>query len=373
MTMITTLPGLIDCHVHFREPGLEHKATMQTEALAARFGGVMTVCEMPNTNPPTVTIHALRDKVERAQRVKDSDIRFFFGITDVGHLKELETLWTDDIHQGTRERCPGVKLYFDHSTGDQKVDAEITKDVFRLCAELHIPLVAHCEDAEINERDPRRPPQSEERSVAHAIEHAKKFRNRLHIAHLSTAQGLHLIRQAKQDGIRVTCEVAPHHLFLSTEDEEGLGPFGRMNPPLRTRDHQEALWEGIRDQTIDCVATDHAPHTVEEKKSDHPPSGVPGVETMLPLLLTVASGYWPNLTLHTTHYKLQTSDIERLCFDNPNNIFRLQKSKDEWKVTVDMDEEWIIRGKDLHSKCGWTPYEGWRVMGKVVNVSKQSL
>lgn len=365
MSTVVTLPGLIDCHVHFREPGLEHKATMETEALAARLGGVMTVCEMPNTNPPTTTIHALKDKVERAKRVKDSDIRFFFGITDVCHLKELEELWTDDTHRDVRERCPGVKLYFDHSTGNQKVDAAITKDVFRLCAEFHIPLVAHCEDAGINERAPRRPPESEERSVANAIEYAKKLHTRLHIAHLSTAQGLILVQQAKRDGISVTCEAAPHHLFLSMSDEERLGPFGRMNPPLRTRDHQEALWEGMMGGTIDCIATDHAPHTREEKNSNHPPKGVPGVETMLPLLLTVVSGYWPNPTLQTTNYKLQTSDIERLCFENPNKIFSLGKKKNEWKVEVDMDEEWIIHGKDLHSKCGWTPYEGWRVRGKV--------
>lgn len=370
MTTMTTLPGLIDCHVHFREPGYEHKATMESEARSARAGGVTTVCEMPNTNPPTTTIHALKDKIERAKRVKNVDIRFFFGITDVGHLKELEELWIDDIHRDIRERCPGVKLYLDHSTGNQKVDAAVTKDVFRLCAELDIPLVAHCEDAETNERDPRRPPESEERSVANAIEYAKKFDTRLHVAHLSTAQGLILVRQAKKDGISVTCEVSPHHLFLSMSDEERLGPFGRMNPPLRTVDHQKELWHGVMDGSIDCIATDHAPHTIEEKKSGNPPKGVPGVETMLPLLLTVVSGKWPNPRDQISDIKFQTSDIKRLCFENPNRIFRLRKKKDEWTVEVDMDEEWVIHGKDLHSKCGWTPYEGWYVKGKVVNVSQ---
>lgn len=370
MSTVVTLPGLIDCHVHFREPGYEHKATMASEARAARAGGVVTVCEMPNTDPPTTTIAALDDKVRRAAKVHDIDIRFFFGVTEEIHLKELAELWTRSVHREVRARCAGVKLYLDHSTGNQKVDVGILKEVFRTCAELGIPLVAHCEDADMNVRDPRRPPESEERSVANAIEHAKKFRTHLHIAHLSTAQGLRLVRQAKHDGIRVTCEAAPHHLFLSVDDEEQLGPFGRMNPPLRTRDHQEALWEGILGGTIDCIATDHAPHTKEEKNSDHPPKGVPGVETMLPLLLTVVSGKWPSPRNQFSDIKLQTSDIERLCFENPNKIFSLGKKKHEWKVEVDMEREWVIHGKDLHSKCGWTPYEGWRVRGKVINVSK---
>ena len=372
MTNIQTLPGLIDCHVHFREPGFEQKGTLTSETIAARKGGVMCVCDMPNTNPPTTTISALKDKVERARNVEDSDIRFFFGVTNDVHLKELEELWTNMSHAEIRSRCPGVKLYLDHSTGNQKVDGAIVQDVFRICAGLNIPIVAHCEDPETNVCDPRRPPESEERSIYNAVERAKMFGTHLHIAHLSTKQGLELIRQAKHDELSITCEAAPHHLFLSFEDEEKLGAFGKMNPPLRTLDHQEALWEGVLDRTIDCIATDHAPHTIDEKKSENPPKGVPGVETLLPLLLTVVAGYWPGSKLLTTHYSLQTRDIERLCFENPNRIFRLGKKKDEWQVDVDMDMEWIIRGKDLHSKCGWTPYEGLTVKGMVMKVSKNS-
>jgi dihydroorotase len=140
-----------------------------------------------------------------------------------------------------------------------------------------------------------------------------------------------------------------------------------MNPPLREADDQAALWAGIADGTIDCIATDHAPHTLEEKRSGkalEAPSGVPGVETMLPLLLTVASGKWPHPSSSSPVSTFTTEDIVRLCFTNPNRIFRLGAS-DEPRVSIDLSTEWVIEGARLHSKCGWTPYEGWKVIGKI--------
>ena len=400
-----TLPSLIDCHVHFREPGLEHKGTMATEAAAALAGGVTTVCEMPNTKPPTVTVAAFADKVRRAEslktqdtRYKNFDIRFFFGVTEMGHLEELRSLWTDPAHATLKARCCGVKLYLDHSTGNQKAEDVVVEEAFRTCAELDCLIVAHCEDADINAaalmnvtRDPAsprlrgagmghgttvdlhsraRPPESEEKSIRDAIAMAKKYGTRFHIAHLSTKGGLDTVRAAKKEGLPVTCEVAPHHLFLTTDDYATLGTLVKMNPPLRTKDHQEALWEGITDGTIDCCATDHAPHTLEEKRGGNPlgtPSGVPGVATMLPLLITVAAGKWPGPKLQTANYKLQTIDIVRLCFTNHNRIFRLGKDPSAVHTTIDPDAEWIIRGRDLPSKCGWSPYEGWRVWGKIIH------
>ncbi|MDZ4285677.1 MAG: dihydroorotase family protein, partial [Candidatus Sungbacteria bacterium] len=202
-------PGLIDCHVHFREPGFEHKGTMASESASARSGGVTTVCEMPNTNPPTTTCAAFKDKVMRSQKVRDTDIRFFFGMTNDADLKEFLLLWNGGECESLRSRCAGVKVYLDHSTGNQKLDAAVMKDVFRVCAEVNAPLVAHCEDALINAQDPRRPPKSEERSIDDAIKMARVYGTHLHIAHLSTEQGLHLVQQAKKDGLMVTCEAAP--------------------------------------------------------------------------------------------------------------------------------------------------------------------
>lgn len=388
-----TFPGLIDCHVHFREPGFEHKATMASEAAAARAGGVLTVCEMPNTAPPTVTIAALADKVRRASAVADCDIRFFFGVTQEEHLRALTELWTGDAEelQRLKARCCGVKLYFDHSTGNQKVAASLLGDIFAACGAHGIPIVAHCEDAKTNQasyaalhsQDVRmhseaRPPHSEAIAVKKAIALAKKHKAAVHIAHLSTKDGLDLVRAAKKKGIPVTCEVAPHHLFLTVDDYATLGTLGKMNPPLRTAEHRDALWEGVLDGTVDCIATDHAPHTLDEKQSGAPlsaPSGVPGVETMMPLLFSVLQGYWPHPSSDAPKVLLCNADTKtsaftrdhllRCCFAAPNAIFHLGCS-DAKRVTIDPDAVWTIHGEKLHSLCGWTPFEGWRVHGRPV-------
>ncbi len=393
-----TFPGLIDCHVHFREPGLTHKATMKSEAAAARAGGVLTVCDMPNTIPPTVTVAALEEKVRIADKIMGSDpascdyagvdIRFFMGATEKRHLLAIRDVWRHQSFALSRlkKRCAGLKVFFDHSTGNQGATAQTISEAFELCGHLDIPLVAHCEDPAVNAVASRksqaangdvglhsrmRPPESETMAIEHAISLAKKFNTPFHIAHLSTAQGIDLVRSAKKRGLRVTCEVAPHHLFLTTEDYGTLGTLAKMNPPLRTREHQEALWEGLYDGTVDCIATDHAPHTLEEKRTGEPlkaPSGVPGVETMLPLLLTVASGGWPHPSSPRPNIQIfKYSSIQELCFENPNRIFQLCASADP-RVEIDPDLSWTIRGSALHSQCGWTPFEGWHVQGKVVKV-----
>jgi len=384
-------PGFIDCHVHFREPGLEQKGTMESEMQSALAGGVTTVCDMPNTIPPTVSIEALKEKVRIAEGVSGSDIRFFFGITESSHIVELERLWTEQSLLSLRMRCCGVKLYLDHSTGNQKATKEAVAEAFRVCARLKIPLVAHCEDSVLNARAAKlnrrediaahsniRAPESEERAIVTAIELAKKSGANLHIAHLSTRRGVAFVAQAKADGLSVTCEVAPHHLFLSTEDYESLGALAKMNPPLRTPEHPEALWAGIADGTVDCVASDHAPHTLAEKQRLPPlsaPSGVPGTGSMIPLLLTVAAGHWPHPRRRSAVPKLLYGDIRRLCFDRPNEIFSLQRTMIEPNTSANIalvqpNEEWVLTAASLKSKCGWTPYEGWKVMGKVTVVGR---
>lgn len=372
---LLVMPGLIDCHVHFREPGHEEKGNIESESRSARYGGVRTACDMPNTNPPTVTKEAFADKVSRRAKTHHCDLRFFFGITQKEHIEELKSVYADEA---LRPFLAGVKLYLDHSTGNQKIEEALISDALSACAELGIVAVAHCEDPHMNaeamdryggsyvdvEAHSRvRPPEAEEASVASAIEAAHSVGAHLHVAHLSTAGALSHVRSAKRDGVTVTCEVTPHHLLLGVEDYEALGTLAKMNPPLRTKEHRDALWEGIADRTIDCVSTDHAPHTYEEKQVKPPltaPSGVPGVETMLPLLLTIAAG----------SDALSYSDIVRLCFENPNQIFSLKKDpieigkSPEW-ILVDPKKTWEISAKSLHAKCGWTPFEGWIAKGKV--------
>jgi dihydroorotase len=365
---------------------------MATESAAAIAGGVTTVCEMPNTIPPTVTAEALADKIRRASEIHGCDLHFFFGITKDIHLATLIELMTSSSEEcmRLRRRIAGVKVYLDHSTGDQKIEDLLLDDVFATCAAHDLVLVAHCEDPATNAQAALqntrtniaahslvRPAQSEVVAIERAIKLAEDHDTRLHIAHLSTEGGIAAVQEAKVEGINVTCEVAPHHLFLTTDDYERLGTLGKMNPPLRSQKHRFALWQGIMDGIVDCVSTDHAPHTLEEKQAGEPlqaPSGVPGVETMIPLLLSVAAGHWPNpAEQNAACPKLSIKDIERLCFENPNRIFKLgkqgiAKGNTADIVVIDPEEIWTIDAKKLHSKCGWSPFDGWTVKGKVDRV-----
>lgn len=377
------LPALIDCHVHFREPGLEHKADMASEGLAARHGGIRTVCEMPNTKPGTHTIAAFADKVQRAARVADvCDIRFYFGAVASEHIAELEALWTKPEHAELKKRCSGLKLYLDNSTGDMKADESVVDEAFAACGRLGIPLVAHCECSCTNNaaaakhpassvaaHSDRRPPESEVKSISDAITKAEKHRTLLHVAHLSTAGGLQAVRDAKLRGLPVTCEVTPHHLFFTTADYPDYQAFLKVNPPIRTHE-RDMLWEGLMDGTIDCVATDHAPHLREEKAlGAEAPSGMPGVEVVLPLMISVVAGHWPNpnsapppALAADGARKLTFEDLARLMFENPNKIFNL-RCDNASAIEVTTDGERILRHEDMHSKCGWTPYHGWKLHG----------
>ena len=249
-----------------------------------------------------------------------------------------------------------------------------------MCGELSIPIVGHCEDPEINaaasanvdvmvsptnQHSQMRPPEAEAKAIAHAITLSREHGAAFHVAHMSTAEGVQLVADAKAEGLPITCEVAPHHLLLTVDHYEHMGTLVKMNPPLREERHLDALWAAVEDGIVDCIATDHAPHTIEEKAQQPPlssPSGVPGVETMLPLLLTAAAadpGFYQR--------------ILDLCFTNPNRIFNLGKEGIEEGSSADIvivnpAEEWEIHGSELHSKCGWTPYEGAKVKGRVKHV-----
>nr|CCC92318.1 putative dihydroorotase [Trypanosoma congolense IL3000] len=385
------LPRLIDCHVHFREPGLEYKADMLSEATAAQAGGIGVVCDMPNTQPPTQTIETLADKVQRAARVKSiCDIRFFFGATAHEHLQQLELLWTAPEHAELKKHCVGLKLYLDNSTGNMKSSEEIVEAAFALCGRLAVPLVAHCEHADHNDaasaiypytgpasHSKRRPAGSEVAAINYAIELARRHKTQLHIAHLSTAGGVECVRRVRAakvsgdaDAPTVTCEVAPHHLFMTDGDYCACGSHVKVNPPLRQQQDVEQLWEAVLDGTVDCIATDHAPHTLEDKKDEaNPPSGMPSIEVVVPLLLTVASGRWPHPTAAMPtalqNGKLTVDDVVRLMHTNPNRIFRLGASGEK-KQVFDTSIEWVVQDSELHSKCKWSPYTNWKLVGKAV-------
>ncbi len=290
-----------------------------------------------------------------------------------------------------KESLCGVKIFLEHSTGNQRLEAGMVDDVFKMCKKYNVLLMAHCEDAAINARAEReydgirhvemhsiiRPPESEARSIRDCISRVRAYGTRFHIAHISTLQGIDLLRQAKAEKLPVTGEVTTHNLFASTKDYKTLGTRIKMNPPIRPEEHSKALWFGVADGTVDIITTDHAPHTVQEKDNPEPlkaPSGVPGVETRIPLLLSVAADHWPHPTSERPDYaNLTYQDIRRLCFDNPNRIFNLGKgdilSGEKCDIViVDPKAEWTVRAKDLRSRAGWTPYENWRMKGRVERV-----
>lgn len=316
-------PGLIDCHVHFREPGLTHKEDFLTGSMAAAKGGVTTVLDMPNTMPSTTTLQALDEKRDFAKK-SIVNYGFNFGAT-------LENL--NDIRKA--KNIAAVKLYMDETTGGMKLeDFESIREIFK-ASRLTI---IHAEDINIK--------------TAIDIFIKNKIKNRLHIAHVSSEQEL-IYCKNNQIRNQVSVEVTPHHLFMNEQDLQNLGAFAEMKPRLKTEKDQKALWDGIKEGTVDIIATDHAPHLKEEKEKANYPFGVPGVETMLPLLLDAFN-----------NNKIDLKTIIKLCCENPAKIFKI-KNKGMIKegfdadiVIVDLDRKQAVRNEDLLTKCKWSPFEG---------------
>ena len=348
------LPGLIDVHVHLREPGGEHKEDFHTGTCAALAGGVTTVLAMPNTNPPVINRRTLKEALRRADAKAVCDYGLYVGATE------------DNAEEAARlGEAIALKMYMGSSTGNLLVDrfpGQIAH--FKTYPKDRI-LAVHAEDEEAVRHyasgGVRRPPICAALGVARAITLAEQTGRRLHLCHVSTAYELALIRDARQRGAQITCEVTPHHLFLSTEDECRLGDLARVNPPLRGVEDIAALWEGLGE--VDMIATDHAPHTLEEKHSAAPPSGMPGLETMLPLLLTAVH-----------EGRLSLPDIVRLTASGPARAFRLAHKGaiapgyDADLTLVDFDAEWVIDNSSLYTRCGWSPFAGRTVRGRVVRV-----
>lgn len=353
------LPGVIDAHVHFRVPGAEYKEDFGTGSAAAAHAGVTTVIEMPNTNPATTTIELLQEKQSLAKGSK-INILSHFGAT-ANNLAELK-----------RPEVKSIKIYVGSTTGDlllsdyQKIE-QIMCSVDKL-------FVFHAEDESIIQEnlekykdvdDPAvhskaRPREAVIKATEKIIEIVKRTGRRAHFAHLSAKEEVGLIKQAKQAGLPITCEVTPHHLFLSETDYPRLKNFAKVNPPLRTKEDQDALWQALLDGTIDIVASDHAPHTKDEKEEPywHAPAGVPGIETMLPLLLNLVK-----------QKKISLNRVREITSKAPARIFGL-KRKGEVKSGYDADLALIdmslvkeVKNEILKTKCGWSPFAGQRLTG----------
>lgn len=348
------LPGLIDAHVHLREPGGEHKEDFTSGTRAALAGGVTTVLGMPNTQPPLTDATMLAQALTLAAQKAVCDHGLFLGATH------------DNIATAFKvKEAVGLKLYMGSTTGTLMVGDFAGQYAHFKAYPTERVLALHAEDeaavqffAKLGQR---RPALCAELAVDRAIAMARDLKRRIHICHLSTAREIELVKDAKNRGVHVTCEVAPHHLLLSVDSEQMLGSLGRMNPPLRLDSDNAALWANLK--SIDMIATDHAPHTLEEKHSDLPPSGVPGLETLLPLMLTA---------VHQNH--LTYADLVRLTSAGPAKVFGLvdkgqvEEGAHADLVIVDPHVQWKIEGAKTYTRCGWTPFEGWTVRGKIEKV-----
>lgn len=349
---LIVLPGLIDPHVHLREPGGEHKEDWTTGTQAALAGGFTTVLAMPNTQPPVTDQETLAETHALAAAKAVCDYGLFVGAT-ADNAEEAAGL----------QDAVGLKLYMGSSTGSLLV-ADLAGQLAHF--ERYPGIIAvHAEDEEavayFATRGERRPPLCAVLAVARALALAERFGRRLHICHVSTAHEIALIRQAKARGVPVTCEVTPHHLFLTAADEAHLGPLGWMNPPLRSPEDVQALWDNL--DVVDCLATDHAPHTLEEKHGPNPPAGVPGLETALALLLTAAC-----------EDRVLPANVARLMTQGPARVFGLTRKGyiapgyDADLTLVDLNAEWTIGERPFLTKCGWSPFTGRKVKGRVERV-----
>ena len=326
--MTLEFPGLVDVHVHLREPGGEHKEDILSGSAAALAGGVTMLLDMPNTSPPIVNAATLDRKRSLVEQHALCDVGCYIGATEA-NAREAASL---------SAQAPGLKIYLDQTYGPLRMQSlPALLDHFRAWP-ADRPIAVHAEGL----------------SAAVAIGLAQSFGRRLHLCHVSRTDEITLIRAAKEAGAKLTCEVTPHHLFLTEDDARRLGAYGDMRPPLASQADVDALWANL--DVVDCIATDHAPHTRAEKEGESAPPGVPGLETMLPLLLTAVSE--GRLALERV--------VELTCYA-PKRIFGLPAQPDT-HIGVEPDASFVLSNETLHTKCAWTPFAGMSVRGKVREV-----
>ncbi len=323
------LPGLVDVHTHLRVPGGEHKEDFASGTAAALAGGVTMLLAMPNTSPPLSTPEVLQATRQTAAATIRCDVGLFAGASPA----DIEWL------PACAPFVVGLKIYLNDTFGPLRVEE---LPVLRACFEqwpAGQPIAMHAEG----------------QSVAVGLGLAAAYGRPVHFCHVSRRDEIELIARAKEQGLPVTCEVTPHHLFLSQADAGRLGPLGDMRPRLASPADVAALWDHLA-STIDCIATDHAPHTLAEKNGSTPPPGVPGLETSLPLLLTA---------IHDG--RLTVERLVELMATNPRRLFHLPEQPDTW-VEVDPEAVYTITAEGQQTKCGWTPFAGWPVRGRVERV-----
>ena len=375
------IAGGIDAHVHFREPGLTHKADIYTESRAALAGGVTTVFDMPNTNPPTVTAEALKDKISIAEEKSAVKTGFHIGATNSNAEMICRLVREGDVETGIRpEDIAGVKVFMGSSTGNMLVDEKSTLDMLFSIKEK--PVLVHCEDeqtikenlqAAIEKYGEEIPFEEHEnirsrkaciKSSIRALELAIKHGTRLVLCHISTKEEIEMVRAAKSNNPDIVAETSCNYLWFSNEDYSRLGSRAKCNPSVKTPADREALREALAAGLIDTIGSDHAPHLPSEKDACYTkaPSGLPSIQQTLPVLLTIAAEDEIPLTRIASVFSEKASDLYRL------DRGRIAKGQKADLVVFDYEKEFTVKAEDQKSKCGWTPYEGVTLKGVIEEV-----
>lgn len=322
------IPAPVDGHVHLRDMGQNKKEDFYTGTSAALAGGYTTILDMPNKQKAIFTLDDLLEEIETAKPKIVCDVGFYFG-TDGKNSDEFKRV---------KGKTPGLKVYLNETTGNLKIALTDLRKIYIAWPQDAGPILLH----------------AELEAVPFSLGIVEEIRRKTHYCHVSTKKDLELIIEAKRKGLPITCGVTPHHLFLTKDDIKKLGAFAEMKPPLGTQEDVDFLWKNLR--FIDVIESDHAPHTIEEKQSQKPPSGVPGLETTLPLMLTAVS-----------QKRLILERLIELISTNPQKIFGI-KIPESTFTEVDLDETYLLSNRGLKTKCGWTPFAEREVAGRVNRV-----